>query len=115
MRFEREFPGSNRRAGRFGEVHEGVEGVVRQIVVSLHLQDFFLLGASSSVWDCRLIRRPAKEARRRHEPSSAGLQAKAFGHQKIALESTLPPHNDGVARRVSERIESSFHPQSEFQ
>jgi hypothetical protein len=35
---------------------------------------------------------------RRHEPSSAGLQAKALGHQKMALESTLPPHNDGVAR-----------------
>jgi len=33
----------------------------------------------------------------------------------MALESTLPPHNDGVARRVSERIESSFHTQSEFQ
>jgi hypothetical protein len=44
----------------------------------------------------------------------AGLQAKAFGHQKMALESTLPPHNDGVARRVSERIESCFHAQSEF-
>jgi hypothetical protein len=71
-----------------------VNGVVRQIIVSLHLQDFFLFGASSSVWDCRLIRRPAKDARRRHEPSSAGLQAKAFGHQKMALESTLPPHND---------------------
>ena len=35
---------------------------------------------------------------RRHEPSSAGLQAKAFGHQKMAVESTLRPHNDGVAR-----------------
>jgi hypothetical protein len=89
--------------------------VVRQIVVSLHLEDFFLFGASSSVWDCRLIRRPAKDARRRHEPSSAGLHAKTFCHQKMALESTLPPHNDGVARRVSERIESSFHTQSEFQ
>jgi serine/threonine protein kinase len=51
---------------------------------------------------------------RRHEPSSAGLQAKAFGHQKMALESTLPPHNDGVPRRVSERIESCFRAQSEF-
>jgi len=51
---------------------------------------------------------------RRHEPSSAGLQAKAFGHHKMALESTLPPHNDGVARRVSERIESCFRAQSEF-
>lgn len=38
---------------------------------------------------------------RGHEPSSAELQAKAVGHQKMALESTLPPHNDGVARRVS--------------
>src|SRR5271163_3838979 len=28
-----------------------------------HEKDFFLLGASSSVWDCRLIRRPAKDAR----------------------------------------------------
>jgi len=37
--------------------------VVRQIVVSLHLQDIFLFGARSSVWDCRLIRRPAKDAR----------------------------------------------------
>jgi hypothetical protein len=51
---------------------------------------------------------------RRHEPSSASLQAKAFGHQKMALESTPPPHNDGVTRRVSERIESCFRTQSEF-
>jgi hypothetical protein len=51
---------------------------------------------------------------RRHEPSSAVLQTKAFGHHKMALESTLPPHNDNVARRVSEGIESSFHAQSEF-
>ena len=33
-----------------------------------HEKDFFLLGASSSVWDCRLIRRPAKDARRKREP-----------------------------------------------
>ena len=32
----------------------------------------------------------------------------------IALESTLPPHSDGAARRVSERSESCFHPQNEF-
>ena len=32
----------------------------------------------------------------------------------IALESTLPPHSDGAARRVSERIESCFRLQSEF-
>jgi hypothetical protein len=33
------------------------------------------------------------------------------GHKcgRIALESTPPPHNDGAARRVSERIESCFH------
>jgi len=33
-----------------------------------HEKDFFLFGASSSVWDCRLIRRPAKDARRKREP-----------------------------------------------
>ena len=33
-----------------------------------HEKDFFLLGASSSVWDCRLICRPAKDARRKSEP-----------------------------------------------
>jgi hypothetical protein len=53
-------------------------------------------------WDCRLIRRPAKDARRRHEPSSAGLQAKAFGHQKMTFESTLPP----VVRKNSIRLPS---------
>ena len=42
----------------------------------------------------------------------AGLQGKAFGHHKIALESTLPQHNDGAARRVSERIESCTQSQS---
>jgi hypothetical protein len=72
------------------------------------------ISSGGSVWDCRLIRRPANDARRRHEPFSAGLQTKALGHQKMALESTLPPHNDGVARRLSERIESCFHAQSEL-
>jgi serine/threonine protein kinase len=33
-----------------------------------HEEAFFLLSASSSVWDCRLIRRPAKDARRKREP-----------------------------------------------
>jgi len=33
---------------------------------------------------------------------------KAFGHQKMALESTLRLHNDGAARRVSARIESGL-------
>jgi len=51
---------------------------------------------------------------RRHEPSSAVLQAKAFGHKKMALESTLPPHNDGGARRASEKIESCFRAQGGF-
>ena len=32
----------------------------------------------------------------------------------LALESTPPRHSDGEARRVSERIESCFHRQSEF-
>ena len=45
--------------------------------------------------------------------ASAGLQEKSFVFRTIALESTLPPHSDGAARRVAERIES-FRPQSEF-
>jgi len=38
------------------------------ILCARHEKDFFLLSASSSVWDCRLIRRPAKDARRKREP-----------------------------------------------
>ena len=44
----------------------------------------------------------------------AWLQGKAFGHQKMALESTLRLHNDGAARRVSAGIESGPHAQSGF-
>src|SRR5712671_3698577 len=44
----------------------------------------------------------------------AWLQGKAFGHQKMALESTLRLHNDGAARRVSTGIESGLHAQSGF-
>lgn len=44
----------------------------------------------------------------------AGLQEKAFRRPTIVLEPTLPLHNDGVARRVSEKIESRFHAQSEL-
>jgi hypothetical protein len=44
----------------------------------------------------------------------AGLQGKAFGHQKMALESTLRLHNDGAARRVSAGTESGLHAQSGF-
>ena len=46
--------------------------------------------------------------------ASAGLQEKSLIFRTIALESTLPPHSDGAARRVSERIESCFCPQREF-
>ncbi len=42
----------------------------------------------------------------------AGLQGKAFGHQKMALESTLRLHNDGAAHRVSEKTESCTQSQS---
>ena len=38
-----------------------------------------------------------------------GFKKKSLVLRRIALESTPPPHNDGVARRVSERIESCFH------
>jgi hypothetical protein len=61
-------------------------------------KDFFLLSASSSVWDCRLIRRPANDARRKREPCLGRITRK--GHQKMAPESTLRLHNDGAARQV---------------
>jgi hypothetical protein len=68
-----------------------------------HEKDFFLLSASSSIWDCRLIRRPAKMLAENVNRALAGL------HQKMALESTLRLHNDGAARRVSAGIESGLH------
>jgi hypothetical protein len=46
--------------------------------------------------------------------ASAGLQEKSLVFRTIALESTLPPHSDGAAHRVLERIESGFYPQREF-
>jgi hypothetical protein len=61
-----------------------------------------------------MIRQPAKMLAANVDRAWARLQEKAFGHQKIVLESTLLPHNDGAARRVSERIESCFHAQREF-
>src|SRR5580704_1520367 len=50
-----------------------------------HEKYFFLPGASSSIWDCRLIRRPAKDARLKREPCPGRVQGKAFGHQKMAV------------------------------
>jgi hypothetical protein len=61
-----------------------------------------------------LIRRSAKMLAENVDCAWPGFK-KEFGSQKTALESTLPPHNDDVARRVSERIEPSFYTQSEFQ
>ena len=43
----------------------------------------------------------------------SGFKKESLIFRTIALESTLPPHSDGAARRVAERIES-FRPQSEF-
>jgi hypothetical protein len=44
----------------------------------------------------------------------AGFKKESLVFRTIARESTLRPNSDGAARRVSERIESCFHPQSEF-
>src|SRR5215467_9093123 len=44
----------------------------------------------------------------------SGFKKESLVFRTIARESTLPPRSDGAARRVSERIESCFHPQSEF-
>ena len=66
-----------------------------------HERDSFLLGARSSVGDCRLIVDRRKMLAENVNRALAGLQGKAFGHQKMALESTLRLHNGGAARRVS--------------
>jgi hypothetical protein len=50
--------------------------LVRQIVVHHIKRISFFLAEGSSVWDCMLLRRPAKDARRRHESSSAGYKQK---------------------------------------
>ena len=89
--------------------------VVRQIVVHhIKRMDFFLLDGGSSVWDYVLIRRSAKMLAEDVDCVPSRVSKKNLALRKTALESTLPPHNDGAARRVSERIESGFHRRSEF-
>src|SRR5215469_17878043 len=84
--------------------------VVRQIVVHhIKRMDFFLLDAG---W--RADSSIRENARREGELCLAGFQNKNLALRKTALESTLPPHNDGAGHRVSERIQSSFLAQSEF-
>jgi hypothetical protein len=85
-----------------------------------HQKDFFLLGGSSSVWDCRLIRRPAEVLAENAYLALPALQEREFGHQKMALGSRLPPHNDGAARRVSlisvlQQLDRSKHCQESSQ
>jgi hypothetical protein len=65
-------------------------------------------------YSASLPSRSRVKPKRETQLNSGGLQGKAFGYQKVALESTLRPHNDGAARRVSETIESCFHAQSKF-
>jgi len=77
-----------------------------------HEKDFFLLSAALrfGIAGCFVkLRKMLAEIVNR---ALAWLQGKAFGHQKMALESTLRLHNDGVARRVSAGIESDVHAQS---
>src|SRR2546425_3232930 len=45
--------------------------------------------------------------------TSTGFKKKSLVFRKIALESKLPPHNDGAGHRVSERTESCTQSQSE--
>jgi hypothetical protein len=84
--------------------------VVRQIAVP-HTKE-------SSIWpelfssELQADLSTSKNARREHG-LCLGWVTKALG-QKMTLEPTLPPHNDGAARRVSERIESYFQPVSEL-
>jgi hypothetical protein len=77
------------------------------------LKGFISPWGGSSVWDCMLIRRSAKLLAENVD-CPGRVSKKNLALRKTALKSTLPPHNDGVARRVSERIESCFRAQSEF-
>jgi hypothetical protein len=76
------------------------------------LKGFLSPWGGSSVWDRMLIRRSAKMLAENVD-CPGRVSKKNLALRKTALKSTLPPHNDGVARRVSERIESCFHTQSQ--
>jgi hypothetical protein len=60
-----------------------------------------------------LIRRSEKMLAENVDCGWAGFK-KNLALSKTAIESTLPPHNDGAGHRVSEKIESSFLAQSQF-
>jgi len=68
----------------------------------------FLLGVSSSVWDCRLIRRSAEDARKERGPDKGCALPVIVGIRRIGLTSMLHSHNGGAVRRVSARIGSCF-------
>ena len=87
--------------------------VVRQIVVhhikrnSFSLAEVLRFGIA-----CRFV--DPRKCSQRTWTVPGRVSKKNLALRKTALESTLPPHNDGAGHRVSERIESSFHAQSEF-
>ena len=71
-----------------------------------------MLGVSSSVWDCKVIRRWAEDARR-ERGSDKGcvlvvITKRILVHGKRRSESTLQLYNDDADRPVSARNESSF-------
>src|SRR6516164_1725978 len=92
-----------------GDQPTAKDPVVRQIVVH-HIKGWI----SFSLAEVGVLIRRSENARREGGVCLAGFQNKNLALRKTALESTLPPHNDSAARRLSERIESCFHPQSEF-
>jgi len=73
--------------------------VVRQFVVPDMKRISFLLGASSSVLGLQANSSTGERcSQKKREPClGPGYKEKAFGHHKMALESTLRLHNDGCS------------------
>src|SRR3974390_650644 len=99
LRFSALLPFFNASSGR------PFHPIVRQIVVH-HIKRISFSSAYALRFGIAVNRRPVRNARRKCEPCLGRVQEKSLVFRTIALESTLPPHNDGAARRASERIES---------
>jgi hypothetical protein len=97
-------------------MHLLLRAVVRQIVVSYLKRISFYLKEARKLFgfglqnDSSTGERFLAEDVNRPRP---GYEKNRLVFGGMALEATLPPHNDGVARRVLERIGSCFHAQSE--
>src|SRR4029077_16851489 len=94
-----------------------MSAVVRQNAAHYTKESSFLLGVSSSVWDCRLIRRWAENGRRESGTGQRlcfDTRIRELWTPEYLWHFTLQPYNGGAGRRVSARLESCFQPQGEL-